>query len=78
MFCHAGPSSLAFLVGCKILTDSDFQIQISKNGLQFKLKLHQVGWTFLRPVGKYGLDSGLDWTGLGGNFFLGGEVVLLF
>ena len=35
-------------------------------------------WTFLRPVGKDGLDSGLDWTGLGGNFVLGGEVVLLF
>ena len=24
------------------------------------------------PVGKDGLDSGLDWTGLGGNFFWGG------
>ena len=36
-------------------------------------------WTFLRPAGKQGLDwTGLDWTGLGGNFFWGGEVVLLF
>ena len=30
MFCHAGPSSLAFLAGWLILTDSDSQIQISK------------------------------------------------
>ena len=37
MFCHAGPSSLAFLAG---QIDSD--IQISKNGLQRKLKLHQL------------------------------------
>ena len=29
-------------------------------------------WTFLRPVGKHGLDCGLDWTGLGGNFSWGG------
>ena len=33
MFCHAGPS---------LLTHSNFQIQISKNGLQLKLKLHQL------------------------------------
>ena len=26
----------------KILSDSDFQIQISKNGLHLKLKLHQL------------------------------------
>ena len=37
------------------------------------------------PVGKHGLDSGLDWTGLdgiffggGSEFFVGGEVVLFF
>ena len=41
MFSHDGPSLLAFLA-VKILTDSDFQIQISKNGLQLKLKLHQL------------------------------------
>ena len=29
MFCHAGPSPLAFLAGWLILTDSDAQIQIS-------------------------------------------------
>ena len=32
-------------------------------------------WTFLRPVGKDRLDSGLDWTGLGGNFFWGGGCI---
>ena len=38
-FCHAGLSSLVFFAGCEILTDGDSQIQISKNGLQLKLKL---------------------------------------
>ena len=51
MFCHAGPSSLVFfLFFCgmiKILSDSDFQIQISKNGLHLKLKLHQLWRTIL-------------------------------
>ena len=39
MFCHAEPSSLASLAGWKIVTNSD---QISKNGLQLTLKLHQL------------------------------------
>ena len=42
MFCHAGPISIAFLVGYLILTDSDLQIQISKNGLLLKLKVHRL------------------------------------
>ena len=49
MFCHVGLSSLAFLAGCYILTDSDFHIQISKNGLQLKLKLHQLWRTSIWP-----------------------------
>ena len=40
MFCHAGPSSLVVFAGCFKILLSDFRIQILKNGLQFKLKLH--------------------------------------
>ena len=51
MFCHAGPSLLVFFLFfygmIKILSDSDFQIQISKNGLHLKLKLHQLWRTIL-------------------------------
>ena len=37
-------------------------------------------WTFVRPVGKHGLHSGLDWTGLdlGVIFFLGGRLCYCF
>ena len=45
MFCHAGPCSLVlffFFAGCWILSDSDLQIQISKNELHLKLKLHHL------------------------------------
>ena len=45
MFCHAGPSSLAFLAGWLILMDSDLQMSKSRrSGLQLKLKLHQLSW----------------------------------
>ena len=42
MFCPAGPSSLEVVfAGCLFLL-SDLQIQIWKNGLQLKLKLHKL------------------------------------
>ena len=40
MFFHAGYSSLVFF--SRDVKFSDLQIQILKNGLHFKLKLHQL------------------------------------
>ena len=45
-FCHAGPSSLVVFAGCLFLL-SDLQIQIWKNGLQLKLRLHKLRRTAL-------------------------------
>ena len=44
---HAGPSSLVVFAGSSKILLGDLQIQISKNGLQLKLKLHKIWKTEL-------------------------------